>query len=71
MKKTIVMFETSTLEFVKMKKTHVKIKEIQVWEQNIYYFGTIKLEFEKAVNIFEINTLEFLNLSKSKDLCKN
>ena len=71
MKKTIVMFETSTLEFVKMKKTHVKTKEIQVWEQNIYYFGTIKLEFEKAVNIFEINTLEILNLSKSKDLCKN
>ena len=52
MKKTIAIFEISTLEFVKVKKSYLL-------GQSTHYLGTFKLELGKPFAIFEISTLKF------------
>ena len=60
MKKALVIFEISTLEFVKVKENHAERKKL--WHKILYHLGTFRLEFEKAIAKFEISTLQFFKM---------
>ena len=47
LKKTIFIFEGSTLELVKANIIHIKPKK-KVWEQITYYLFTFRLKLEKC-----------------------
>ena len=58
--KTIVVFEISIFEFVKIQSL-VKEKQIKFETKTVLY-GYFRLEFEKTIVIFEISALKFVIL---------
>ena len=55
---TIIIFEMSTFQFIKMQSFMLRVKKI--WDQNCFLLGVFEPEFENAIVIFEINTLSFI-----------
>ena len=60
-KKTIVLFEISTLEFSKLRYFEKKFKWLN-FGTKMPYLGIFGLEFENNMIIHEISTLEFVYL---------
>ena len=60
-KKTIVIFEISTLKLLYLQIFTKKQKCLSL-EPKMSNLGIFGLEFEKSIVIFEISTLEFVSL---------
>ena len=60
---TIVISETSCLKLVKLKIILHKIKTLKLWTENVY-LRISRLKFEKTIVLFEISTVEFVNIQK-------
>ena len=58
-KKTIVIFEISTLEFGIRRNFVNKLKYLNLGPK-MTYLGSFGLQFENKIAIFEISTLEFV-----------
>ena len=54
----IFIFETSLLEFVLLQSLMQTTKSLNL-ESKMLYLGTLGLEFQTAISIFEINSLQF------------
>ena len=57
--KTIVIFEISTLEFVKLQNFEKKQKCLNLGPK-MTYLSIFVVEFENNIVMFEISTLEFV-----------
>ena len=55
----IVLFEISTLDFIKLKNFLKRWKCLNLGPKMLY-LGILMLEFQKTIVIFEISTLEFV-----------
>ena len=56
--KTMVIFEISTIKFVKLQNLPKK-KKISKFGTKMTYLSTFQLEFSKAIVVFEISTQIF------------